>query len=307
MKNNSVVFFTDHKDNHKRLIDMLDVNTNLSVCSYSSDSWANVDFYSNKNICFVIDEMPQDKEAIWIISKLSEDGLFAEVPILFTSYDAMYEFDKSGFASFAYDVLPDPFDYEIAYRRLMNIAEIRQLKLQIYNLTQIHTKRILNQANKLKEQSAKMQTMNYDLVELLVAAIESRDLESGQHIKRIRFFTKALTDAVMELYPEYGITKEQAEYIFYASSVHDIGKIAIPDAIMLKPGRLTPDEYEIMKTHTTRGYNLLNMLDGISEQNQYFKYCQEICHYHHERWDGRGYPEGLKGDETPISAQIVAL
>ncbi len=307
MKNSSVVFFTDHKENHAKLIELLDVNTNLTVCSYSSDSWDNVDFYSNKNICFVIDEMPQDKEAVWIISKLSENGLFAEVPILFTTFSAMYEFDKSGFASFAYDVLPEPFDYEIAYRRLMNIAEIRQLKFQIYNLTQIHTKRILNQANKLKEQNTKMQTMNYDLVELLVAAIESRDLGSGQHIKRIRLFTKALTDSVMELFPEYGITKERAEYIYYASSVHDIGKIAIPDAIMLKPGRLTPEEFEIMKTHTVRGYKLLNMLDDISTQNEYFKYCQEICHYHHERWDGRGYPEGLKGDETPVSAQIVAI
>ncbi len=307
MKNNSVVFLTDHKEKHTRLIDMLEVNTNLSICSFASDSWVDVDFYSNNNICFVIDEIPQDKDAIWIISKLSEDGLFAEVPVLFTSYNAMYEFDKSGFASFAYDILPEPFDYEIAYRRLMNIAEIRQLKSQIYNLTQIHTKRILNQANKLKEQNTKMQTMNYDLVELLVAAIESRDLGSGQHIKRIRLFTKALTESVMELFPEYGITKEQAEYIYYASSVHDIGKIAIPDAIMLKPGRLTPDEFEIMKTHTTRGYNLLNMLDEISEQNEYFKYCQEICHYHHERWDGRGYPEGLVGDQTPISAQIVAI
>lgn len=308
MKNNSVVFFTDHKEKFTRLIELLQANADLSICAYSSDSsWEDVDFYSSKNVCFVLDEMPQDKSALWIISKLSEDSLFAEVPILFTTYDAMYEFDKMGFASFAYDVLPEPFDYELAYRRFMNIIELRQLKFQIYNLTQIHTKRILNQANKLKEQSAKMQTMNYDLVELLVAAIESRDLESGQHIKRIRFFTKALTDAVMELCPEYGITKDQAEFIFYASSVHDIGKIAIPDAIMLKPGRLTPDEFEIMKTHTTRGYRLLNMLDGISEQNQYFKYCQEICRYHHERWDGRGYPEGLKGDETPISAQIVSL
>ena len=308
MKNNSVVFFTDHIDKYNRLAEMLQSNADLSVCSYSSEtSWEDVDFYSGRNVCFVLDEMPQDKNAIWIISKLSEDNLFAEIPILFTSYDAMYEFDKMGFAAFAYDVLPEPFDYELAYRRFLNIIELRQLKFQIYNLTQIHTKRILNQANKLKEQNARMQAMNYDLVELLVAAIESRDMESGQHIKRIRYFTKALTESVMENCPEYGITKEQAEFIYYASSVHDIGKIAIPDAIMLKPDRLTPDEYEIMKTHTTRGYNLLNMLDDISESNQYFKYCQEICKYHHERWDGRGYPDGLKGDETPISAQIVAL
>ena len=132
MKNNSVVFLTDHKENHTRLIDMLEVNTNLSVCSFAADSWVDVDFYSNNNICFVIDEMPQDKNAIWIISKLSEDGLFAEVPVLFTSYNAMYEFDKSGFASFAYDILPDPLNhrYITLHRFVQNVYLIRLISLK---------------------------------------------------------------------------------------------------------------------------------------------------------------------------------
>ncbi len=307
MKSSSVILFTNNKDKNSELIKMLSVHSNLSICSFSSESWADIDFYSNKNVAFILDEIPREKDAIWIISKLSEDGLFSEIPVLFTSFDAMYTFETLGFTSFAFDILPTPFNYETALRRLDNISEIRQLKLQIFNLTQIHTKRILNQANKLKEQSVKMQAMNYDLVELLVAAIESRDMGSGQHIKRIRYFTKALTNAVMEMCPEYGITQEQADFIYYASSVHDVGKIAIPDAIMLKPGRLTPDEFEVMKTHTTKGAELLGMLDGISESNMYFKYCQDICLYHHERWDGKGYPCGFKGDETPISAQIVSV
>ena len=242
MNTYSVIFFTDNKEQHSELIELLELNTNLSLCTYSSDSWTDIDFYAKNNVAFVMDEIPHTKESTWILSKLSDAGLFAEIPILFTTFDAMYEFEKSGFASFAYDIFPEPFEYELAYRRFQNIAEIRQLKLQIVNLSQIHSKRILNQTNKLKAQNARMQTINYDLVELLVAAIESRDLESGQHIKRIRFFTKALTDAVMAMCPEYEITKEQAEYIFYASSVHDIGKIAIPDAIMLKPGRLNQEE-----------------------------------------------------------------
>ncbi len=308
MKNNSAVLFTDNKDELLPLINLLKINFDLAICSYeSADSWADVDFYSKNNILFVLDKFPEDKEVVWIVSKLVEDGVFSNVPVLFTCFDAMYDFEKWGYSAFAYDVLPYPFDYDIAVRRLENIAEIRQLKTQITNLTQIHTKRILNQANKLKEQNVKMQTMNFDLVELLVAAIESRDLESGQHIKRIRLFTKSLTDAVMDLCPEYGITREQADHIYYASSVHDIGKIAIPDAIMLKPGRLTEDEFEIMKTHTTRGAELLGMLDDISDNNLYFKYCQDICYSHHERWDGNGYPRGLKGDEIPISAQIVSI
>lgn len=307
LKNNSVILFTNRKNDLSQLISLLKMNYELTVCTYSSDSWSDIDFYSSNNSLFILDVFPEENDAAWVISKLVEDGVFVNVPVLFTCFDVMYDFEKAGYSAFAYDVLPMPFDYDMTMHRLDNIAKIRELKLQITNLTQIHTKRILNQANKLKEQSVKMQSMNFDLVELLVAAIESRDLESGQHIKRIRFFTKILTEAVMENCPEYAITREQADLIYYASSVHDIGKIAIPDAIMLKPGRLTADEFEIMKTHTTRGAELLGMLDGISDNNLYFKYCQEICYCHHERWDGKGYPNGLKGDEIPISAQIVAI
>lgn len=307
MKNNCVILFTDNRKNLSQLVSLLEMNYDVTICSYSSDSWSDIDFYSGKNVLFVLDTFPNNTDAVWVISKLAEDGVFLNVPILFTCFDAMYDFEKAGFSAFAYDVLPNPFDYDLSLHRLDNITQIRELKLQITNLTQIHTKRILNQANKLKEQNVKMQTMNFDLVELLVAAIESRDLESGQHIKRIRYFTKALTEAVIEQCPEYGITRDQADLIYYASSVHDIGKIAIPDAIMLKPGRLTPEEFEIMKTHTTRGAELLGMLDDISDNNSYFKYCQEICYCHHERWDGKGYPNGIKGDEIPISAQIVAI
>lgn len=308
MKDESVVVFSENKQDLKPLINLLEQNYDVVICSYnSSDSWSSVDLHSNKNALYIFDEFPEDKDVVWVISKLVEDGVLSTTPVLFTCFDAMYDFERMGYSAFAYDVLPHPFDYDIAQRRVENISEIRQLKSQIINLTQIHTKRILNQANKLKEQNVKMQEMNFDLVELLVAAIESRDLESGQHIKRIRYFTKSLTEAVMELCPEYGITREQADHIYYASSVHDIGKIAIPDAIMLKPGRLTADEFEIMKTHTTHGAKLLGMLDDISDNNVYFKYCQEICYSHHERWDGSGYPVGLKGDEIPISAQIVSI
>ena len=191
MKNNSVILFTDRKEEHTQLIRLLEMNHNLTVCTYSSDSWADVDFYSSKNTLYVLDNFPEECENVWIISKLAEDGVFSNVPILFTNFEAMYDFEKAGYSAFAFDVLPDPFNYDLSLHRLENIIQIRELKLQITNLTQMHTKRILSQANKLKEQNVKIQTMNFELVELLVAAIESRDLESGQHIKRIRYFTRA--------------------------------------------------------------------------------------------------------------------
>ena len=130
MKSNCVILFTNNKDKNAELIKMLSVQSNLSICSFSSESWADMDFYSNKNVAFILDEIPREKDAIWIISKLSEDGLFSEIPVLFTSFDAMYAFETLGFTSFAFDILPVPFNYETALRRLENISEIRQLKLQ---------------------------------------------------------------------------------------------------------------------------------------------------------------------------------
>ncbi len=306
MKNTSAVFFTENKEANIELTELLKSICNLSICGYSYNEWEDIDFYSSKNTLFVIDSFSDSEDFIWLISKLFNDGIFSEVPLLFTNTEDLYKFENKGFFATVCDVLPASFERDIVFHRIENLFEIHNSKQQIKNITKVHTKRFINQANKLKEQNSKLQSMNFDLVELLVAAIESRDLESGQHIKRIRYFTKALTDIVIENCPEYNITPEYADFIYYASSVHDIGKIAIPDSILLKPGRLTDEEFELMKTHTTRGAKLIDMLVEMNDSS-YFKQCREICLYHHEKWDGKGYPYGLKGDEIPISAQIVSV
>ena len=308
MKGLSVIFFTENMQNHTELIKLLENTAELYVCSYSSESWADIDFYSNKNALFILDAIPETTDADWIISKLYDDKLFNTVPVLFVDFDVLYDFESKGYFAAVCDVLPQTFSYPLIRHRVDNIFEIYNSKQQIQSITKIHTRRILDQANKLKEQEGKLHTMNYELIEILVAAIESRDLELGQHIKRIRYFAKALTDVVAVNCPEYNITKDVAEYIFYGSSVHDIGKIAIPDSILLKRDRLNKNEFDIMKTHATRGARLLEMLDGVNNtDSEYFRYCKEICLNHHERWDGNGYPHGKKGDDIPISAQIVSV
>ncbi len=306
MKSNSVIFFTEDSEKNYSLIKYFEEMSNLSVFNYDSQTWDDVDLYSKDIVAFVFDGLEENKQLPWIIGKLSDDGVFNDVPVIFTSEDGMYAFEGAGHRACALDLITENIKREVLRRRFENLVEIFHLKKKMNKLSSIQTKRILDQANMLKEQSTKMDTMNFELVELLVAAIESRDMESGQHIKRIKYFTKALTDVVIKNCPEYNISAIQAEYIFLASSVHDIGKIAIPDAIMLKPGRLTKEEFDIMKTHTTHGAKLLDMLEEIGD-TQYSRYCRDICLYHHERWDGKGYPKGLKGDDIPISAQIVSV
>lgn len=107
-------------------------------------------------------------------------------------------------------------------------------------------------------------------------------------------------------YPEYGLTQSSIECISSASALHDLGKIAIPDSILLKPGKLTDDEYEYMKSHAARGAEILQQIDNAWD-DEYGKVCYEICRHHHERYDGRGYPDGLKGEQIPVSAQLVSI
>ena len=144
------------------------------------------------------------------------------------------------------------------------------------------------------------------MIDALSSIIEYRSVETGKHIQRIGVFTRVLLEDVAHCYPEYLLDDRKIAIIFSASALHDIGKIAIPDAILNKPGRLTPDEYEIMKTHSVRGCEMLAGLDRMGDR-EYLQYAYNICRYHHERWDGRGYPDGLKGDNIPLCAQVVGI
>jgi len=187
-----------------------------------------------------------------------------------------------------------PLNYE-PYAMLHRIENVVQLHLHKQHLESL-----------VKEQADKLRQSKQTMVDALSSIIEHRSIESGQHILRIRQFTKILLEEVRRCCPEYGLTDSTISLISSASSLHDIGKIAIPDAILLKAGALTHEEREIMKTHSVTGCQILKTLGDMSDPD-YMRYAHNICHYHHERWDGSGYPDSLKGDEIPICAQVVGL
>ena len=145
-----------------------------------------------------------------------------------------------------------------------------------------------------------------NLTDMLATVIEFRNLESEEHIYRVRQFTRILLNYVNRVYTNVSFTEEEIADISVAASFHDIGKITIPDTILLKPGKLTEEEFQVIKTHTTRGFEIL---DGLEKNvnDRVTAYAKEICLHHHERWDGKGYPEGLAGDAIPLEAQVVSL
>ena len=204
------------------------------------------------------------------------------------------------------DYITKPFNNVIVQKRVKNAAGLYKYKMQLEERVEEQTSVLRKAYQALKIQAEKLRENNQQIIDMLGTVVEYRNLESGEHIKRVKGYTGILAECAMKEYPEYGLTKEKINTIVAASSLYDIGKITIPDGILLKPGRLTEDEYEYMKSHTIRGCELLDEIDQEWEPD-YKKVSYEICRHHHERYDGKGYPDGLKGEEIPISAQLVSV
>ena len=192
----------------------------------------------------------------------------------------------------ASDYVPRPFDARIVYRRVTNTIKLYAKQRRLVQM--------VSDQIRARENNTDM------LVGVLSHIVEFRNGESGAHVRHIRIITELLLHRLLEISSQYPITAEQQDNIPLASALHDIGKIGIDEKILNKPGKLTPEEFEVIKTHSMLGAEMLHQLENFNEQ-PLLQTAYEIARWHHERWDGRGYPDGLKGDAIPISAQLVAL
>ncbi|MBP3700425.1 MAG: HD domain-containing protein, partial [Lachnospiraceae bacterium] len=223
------------------------------------------------------------------IEKIS---LSEDIPIVVISKDNDSDAIVTIFERGATDVYPPDCDPYVLQHRVHNIVELYRHKWHLQEL--------------VEEQSAILRHSNDAMVDALSSIIEYRSVESGQHILRIRRFTQILLEEISRSCPEYKLTDATIRIISSASALHDVGKISIPDSILNKPGNLTEEEWEVMKSHSITGCRILESLSDVGNQ-EYLRYAHNIAHYHHERWDGSGYPEGLAGDTIPICAQVVGL
>ncbi|MDE6759206.1 MAG: response regulator [Lachnospiraceae bacterium] len=234
-----------------------------------------------------------------VLDYMQEHDLLEQIPVILITSESVKDSEGEAYSYGVADVMHKPFYPHIVKRRSKNLIELYQNK---HNMEI----RLKEQEKAIREQEKENLQNSEFMIDALSSVVEFRSAETGEHIRRIKYFTRIMLKYLMKYFPEYGITPEQVDEIARASALHDIGKIGIPDAILLKPGRLTPEEFEIMKTHTTIGCDILEKLRG-NQSGDFYRYCYDICRYHHERWDGNGYPDHLVGDEIPISAQIVAI
>lgn len=234
-----------------------------------------------------------------VLEYMKEKELLEKIPVILITSMTPQESEEKAYIYGIADVMHKPFEPNIVKRRARNIIELYQNK---HNMEL----RLQEQAKTIHEQEKKIQENNESMIDALSTVVEFRNVETGDHVRRIKYFTRILLKYLMKYFPKYNITPAQIDQIARASALHDIGKIGIPDAILLKPGKLTPEEFEIMKTHTTVGCGILESFKS-SYTEEFYQYCYDICRYHHERWDGKGYPDHLAGDDIPISAQIVSI
>lgn len=250
-------------------------------------------------------QMPK-KDGFAVLEEMKKQGWIERIPVLVISGENSVTIENKCFEQGVSDFIHKPFEPSIVRNRVKNVVDLFLYKNQLEEKVEKQTEALRKQFRILQIQADKLKESNIRIIDILGMVVEFRNLESGEHIKRVKGFTEILANQLMKDYPEYGLTERQIGIIVSASSLHDIGKIAIPDNILLKPGRLTREEFEYMKSHTTRGCDILNNIQGIWEED-YRKVCYDICRHHHERYDGKGYPDSLKGEEIPVSAQIVSI
>ncbi len=228
-----------------------------------------------------------------VLSRMVRSGWIEDIPVIMISSEESDEAVLRAYELGASDYIGRPFDMRVVRQRVSNIMRLYARQRRLSNL--------LAQQYYEREKDSNM------LVNIMGGAMELRNGESGPHVLHVRNLTDILLERLVQKTDRYALSSADRNTIAMASTLHDIGKLAITDSVLNKPGRLTPEEYDVMKTHTTLGAQMLEKLNMYSSSPILLKVAHEICRWHHERWDGSGYPDGLKGDEIPISAQVVSL
>lgn len=227
-----------------------------------------------------------------VLDRMNTFHWINDIPVIMISSEEKKDVIERAYILGAEDYIRRPFDAFIVRRRVQNI-------LNLY----ANQKRLMQM---VADQIYEKEENNNLLIGILSHVVEFRNSESGEHILHIRTATELLLRRLVQKTDEYHLSESDIVMITTASALHDIGKISIPESILNKPGKLTREEFSIIKTHTTIGADIINQMTTKMEK-PLLRIAGEICRWHHERWDGHGYPDGLIGEQIPIAAQVVAL
>ncbi len=291
MLKNRVLIADDSEINREMLSDMLGDQYDFI---YAGDGTEVIEILeSNQSVDIILLDINMPKmDGFEVMRIMNERHWIDEIPVIIISSEDGTSFIRRGYEMGATDYIMRPFYSFVVRRRVRNILIMysKQDRLILLVEKQIYSREKMNNA----------------LINVLSNVMEQRNHELGSHTLNVQNITHLLLDKLVELTDQYKLTNSDISQISTLSALHDIGKIRIPEEILNKPGRLTPDEWEQMKTHTIEGDKILS--DASLDQNSKFvRVARNICRWHHEKYDGSGYPDGLAGDDIPIEAQVVSM
>lgn len=291
-KRHKILIVDDSEMNRSILADMLGDEYEIIEAVDGEEAVARLNMNSTDISLMLLDVVMPNMDGFEVLAIMNKRNWIKDIPVIMISAENASSYVGRAYELGVTDYISRPFDGLVVHRRVINTIMLyaKQKKLMGLVADQIYEK---EKSNKL-------------MVSILSHIVEFRNGESGLHVLHINIMTEILLNKLIEKTDRYNLKRSDVSVISIASSLHDIGKISIPEAILNKPGRLTKEEFEIMKTHSVIGAEMLDQLPYYKNE-ELVKVAYQICRWHHERYDGRGYPDGLKGEDIPIAAQVVAL
>lgn len=289
----SVLIVDDSEMNRIILNEMLKDEYRVLEADNGRTALDMVDRYGDELSLVLLDIIMPGMNGFEVLGELSRRTVADSLPVIMISSEDSDDVVLRAYELGASDYINRPFNARVVRRRVSNTIRLYAKQRRLTSL--------LSQQYNERVKNSRM------LIDIMAGVMELRNGESGLHVTHIEKLTELLLGCLVHRSDKFPLDNEQRSTIAMASALHDIGKMSIDDAILNKPGRLTSEEFEIMKTHTTLGADMLFELGHQHAGNSLLEYAYQIARWHHERWDGKGYPDGLKGDEIPIAAQVVSV
>ena len=294
--NNDIILIVDDIDINRMILQEI-LQDDYQIIEAANGAEALKILFDDKILPTIVllDIMMPDIDGFQVLEQMKGADETKNIPVLFITAADSDETESRGLMAGAADYITKPFNHDVVRARVDNHVNLARYQ---HGLEQLVAKK-----------AAEVTRTYEQTLEVLATIIEYRSLESGAHIRRTMLLTEIFVARMLSIESfSSALIAENIHSLVRASALHDIGKISISDSILLKPGKLTPEEFEEMKTHTSIGKDIIDSIAStLPDSDMYLKYAKDICHFHHERWDGTGYPCGLKGEDIPIAARIVSI
>lgn len=287
-----VLIVDDSILNRELLSEMLGNDFRILEASNGAECIEKLKEYGTGISIVLLDMVMPVMDGYGVLDYMNRKHWIDDIPVIIISGEDSESYVRKAYEMGVSDYICRPFDVKVVYQRVVNTIKLYAKQRRLIRM--------------VTDQIYRRENNNKILISILSHIVEFRNGESGSHVIHINKLTDMLLKELVGITDRYDITGDDIELIATASALHDIGKIGIDDAILNKPGRLTDEEFEVMKTHTVIGARMLDDLEAFKGEKM-LKTAWQICRWHHERYDGNGYPDGLKGDDIPISAQVVSV